>query len=260
MSENSKVFTVEIKGEEKELRLTKPNIVQQQEAQKIWNVVFIEEYKKKDAVTRDDIKKLMRSKGEWNDKKESEEQTLNKKIADNRYRLYEGGFGKKAGRDLAVETRKLFLELVTLNQQYNKYDGISCESIADDARFNALFASSLVYNDSGEKVFPSYQAYVDHESAPWINVAFREFISLMSGIDDSFGDDFEENKFLKEYGFANDEGHLIDEQGRLIDVDGHLVDEDGRRINEDGQVVDINGRPIDKDGNYLVDRKPFTDD
>jgi len=105
---------------------------------------------------------------------------------------------------------------------------------------------------------------------------------MLYNLDPNYVNNLEENKFLKEFKFVNDDLKLIDKDGNLVDIDGRLINEDGRFIayrTEDGkknkdqsQVYFVNrdGKEVvavtNADGEEewvridLKERKPFLDD
>ena len=105
---------------------------------------------------------------------------------------------------------------------------------------------------------------------------------MIYGLDPDYDQKLEENKFLKEFNFVNDDLRFINKDGDLVDMDGRLVNEDGRYIayrTEEGKdkkdpkevyFVNREGEEVvaitDDDGEEewvkvsLKERKPFLDD
>jgi hypothetical protein len=105
---------------------------------------------------------------------------------------------------------------------------------------------------------------------------------MLYGLDPDYDKNLEENKFLKEFKFVDDDLRFINKGGHLVDIDGKLVDEDGRFIayrteegmaNKDPEQVYF----INRDGEEVVaikndkgeeewvkislkERKPFLDE
>ena len=53
---------------------------------------------------------------------------------------------------------------------------------------------------------------------------------MLYGLDPDYDSKLVENEFLVDYGFADKELRLINEDGHLIDSEGRLIDEDGRFV------------------------------
>lgn len=59
-----------------------------------------------------------------------------------------------------------------------------------------------------------------------------------------------ENKFLKKYGFCNDEFDLIDSNGNRVNEKGQRVDEEGNLLDESGNLIKVAEKEI---GEFLED-------
>jgi len=97
----------------------------------------------------------------------------------------------------------------------------------------------------------------------------------MYGLDPNYEKNLEENKFLKEFKFVNDELRFINEDGHTVDSEGRLTNEEGRYIayeNDDDYKAKKNPYFVNRDGERVVEgkdgwvkesiaeRKPFLDD
>ena len=49
----------------------------------------------------------------------------------------------------------------------------------------------------------------------------------------------------------NEEGSLVNKEGKLVDEDFKLINDAGEWIDEDGKVVDVNGNKVDEDGDVI---------
>jgi hypothetical protein len=130
--------------------------------------------------------------------------------------------------------------------------------------------------------FPDQKSYDANADQPWVIEASAQLANMLYGLDPDYANNLEENKFLKEFNFVNDDLRLIDKDGHLVDIDGRLINEDGRYIayrteegkknkdpdqvyfvNRSGEevvlVTDANGEE-DWVTLNLKNRKPFLDD
>jgi hypothetical protein len=139
-------------------------------------------------------------------------------------------------------------------------DNHTAEGQADNARFNYLISSCLVYSSNKEKYFKTYEEYLSRASEPVAIKAAQVLANMLYGLDNDYEKKLPENKFLIKYKFVDDKLRLINKDGHLVDLEGRLVDSNGRYVNEKGEYVDKNGVPVDINGDYITDFKPFTDD
>ena len=122
------------------------------------------------------------------------------------------------------------------------------------------FAKRSLVNEEGQRVFKSFDHYQENEAQPYVVQAARERAQLLYGLDADYEKNLEENKFLQDYEFVDEELRWIDEEGRYVDIDGRLIDENGRFIDTEGNFVDRSGRPLTNEGEYKLDFQPFLDD
>jgi hypothetical protein len=158
-------------------------------------------------------------------------------------------------------------------------DNMTCEGQADNERFNFLFANCLVYNDTGEKVYPNgledYLNDADNEVAVKGATEFYYLISNSESLDNKLP----ENQFLKKYKFVDDNNNFIErgtgrrvsEEGKYIDENGYFIsyNDDGTtyRVNANGEPIvigeveslpflDDDGTPLDEEGNPVAEEEP----
>lgn len=281
---NKRVFTIEVldkdqdgnivldsngnpKFTKKEFAVKIPPYKVFDEANKIKSKVFNESLNNGDML-RDQLEDILRQRGLWNDQRQREYETLRREILDREYQLQKGGIKLSDAKRLALEMKEKRQRMVEMLSSRSDLDSQTCEGKADNARFNYLFAHSLVYNDDVET--PYYKNGIEDYMLDMDNpVAIRgatEFYYLISGTE-NLDDKLPENRFLKKFNFVDEHYRLVEkETGRLIDKDGRYVDEYGNYIeyNEDNTYyyVDVNGRRLDEEtGNFVVDEPaPFLDD
>lgn len=214
---------------------------------------------------RDQLDEELRKRSLWNDDRELRYQQLKAKVIDGDFQLSKGGIKLSEAKSLALEMAAARKEMVDLLSSRTELDSNTCEGKADTVRFNYLYSSCLVYEDSGESYFPNgIVDYLVKQDDEVVIKGATEFYYLLSNVDDPDSSTPEE-AFLQEYGFVNDSGQLIDEQGRLVDDQGRHLDEEGNYIkwisDTEFEFVDSKGRPVDKiTGNYDVGFSPFLDD
>ena len=146
-------------------------------------------------------------------------------------RLERGGIKLSDARDLAIEISEQRSQLVEMLVDRSDIDNLTCEGQADNERFNFLFANCLVYNDTGEKVYPNgLEDYNSQTNTDYAEKGATEFYYLMSD-SESLDDQLPENKFLKKFNFIDEDKRFVERStGRLITEDGKYIDDEGYYI------------------------------
>lgn len=256
---NSKTFTVTVEGKNVEFVVRAPSLQDQREGQKVYNQAFTDAIKSK-SVVRAKLDDLLQEQGLWNDDKQAKFTSLQKELLEGEKRLAKGGFGIKEAKSLALKMRQVRDEIRDLISVRTSLDNHSAEGQADNARFNYLVASCVVYIDTNEPYFKDLEEYLNSADNPVAMMGAQTLATMVYGLDNNFEKTLPENKFLHKYKFVDEKLRLIDKQGRLIDAEGRLINDNGRYIDEHGSYVDKFGNKVDKDGEYLIDAEPFFDD
>lgn len=252
-------FTIQKDDKDINLIVRSPSLEDQREAQKAYNQAFTDAIKSK-AVVRAKLDDLLEEQGLWNKEKQAKFTELQQQILDGEKRLAKGGFSLKEAKNLALEMKKTREEIRDLISVRTSLDNHSAEGQADNARFNYLVSSCVVYKDTNDRYFKSLEDYLNRSDDPAALLGAQKLANMIYGLDNNFEKNLPENKFLQRYKFVDDKLRLIDKQGRLVDAEGRLVDENGRFINEKGEFVDKFGNRVDAEGEYLVESQPFLDD
>jgi hypothetical protein len=255
----TKIFNATIEGAEKEFLVRSPSLNDQREAQKVYNQAFTDAVKSK-SVVRAKLDDLLQDQGLWNDEKQAKFTTLQRELLDGEKRLAKGGFSLNEAKDLAVKMRRLREDIRDLISVRTSLDNHSAEGQADNARFNYLVSSCLVYNDTKQSYFLNMEDYLNRAGEPVAVLAAQNLANMLYGLDNDYESTLPENKFLKKYKFVDEKLRLIDKKGRFIDSEGRLIDESGRFIDEQGNFIDKFGNRVDEQGDYVVETKPFLDD
>ena len=133
--------------------LLRPTVKQQQVANKLRSQTFNEALSNGDLL-RDQLDAALRKKGEWNNDREREYQELRDEIVEYEHTLKKGGIKLSRAKELALEMADKRERMVDMLSSRTELDNNTCEGQADAARFNALFAECLVYEETREKYFP----------------------------------------------------------------------------------------------------------
>lgn len=254
-------FKANHEGEEKEIKVYKPSIANQKEAQKLRSATFSEAIRSK-AILRSQLNSILRDRGLWDDEKEAKHEALTRQILDGEKQLETGGFKLSEARKLALQIKKWRGEMREMTVERSMMDNETAEGQSDNMAFNYLVSvcTYLVYNNIETLVYNSVDDYLS-SSDNIASQAAQHLTQLMYGINiNNINNTLIENKFLLDYGFVDKELRLINKDGHFIDDEGRLIDEKGRYVDKDGNFVNIYGDRIDVFGNFVVEKKPFLDD
>ncbi len=234
------------------------------------------------ALLRQKLSDFMKEQGIWNDAKEKQYDDMVAEIGRMEDRLKGGGIKLSEAKEIALELKQKRVDFRNLISERNALDTNSAEGQADNARFVSL-VSTCIYDASGNThKFADIQAYEAQSDQPWAVEAAGALANMLYNIDPNYDKNLEENKFLQEFNFVDEELRMINDEGHLTDADGRLINEDGRFIayrtekgkeeknpddvyfvNRDGEEV---VKVVKDDGEEewvkisLKERQPFLDD
>ena len=231
------------------------------------------------AILKKKLGEYMRSQGLWDDNKDSEEKKLLAEVGNQESKLKKGGIPLEEAKEIALDLKKTRAKFRNLIAERTLLDSNTVEGQSDNARFNSLVTLCVLNEDKVTPMFEDLAAYDKKGDQPWAVKAAGELASLIYELDPNYDNTLEENKFLKNYNFANKENELINVDGHAIFLDQetgkeHLIETEGMRFvayrteegyqeqdNEDRYYVNKDGVEIDEDGEPIVDDfLPFLDD
>ena len=227
------------------------------------------------ALLRQKLTAYMREQNLWDDAKQKQYDDLLEQIGKMEESLQKGGIRLTTARQIALDLREKREKFRGLIAERNSLDAASAEGQADNARFEELVRLCTLNPDNGQRYFASEADYNASANQPWVVVAAEKLGNAMYGLDPNYEKNLEENKFLKEFKFVNDELRFINEDGHTVDSEGRLTNEDGRYIayeNDDDYKAKKNPYFVNKDGERVVEgkdgwvkesmaeRQPFLDD
>ena len=164
---------------------------------------------------------------------------------------------------ISKEKRVEFRNLVA---EKSSMDSATAEGQADNERFSHLIYRCIL-DESGKRVFKDKKSYEEEGNQPFVLQAASALAEKLYGLDPNYDQNLTENKFLRDYKFADDKNRLINAEGHLIDVDDdgveRLINEEGRFVayKDDGEqyFVDRDGTEVSQEGEYSG-FTPFLDD
>jgi hypothetical protein len=255
----SDTFKLNIDGKEKEILVRSPALQDQRESQKVYNQAFSDAVKS-GSIVRAKLDDLLKDQGLWDDNKQAKFTSIQKEILDGEKTLSKGGISLKQARSIAVRMKGLREQMRDLIAVRTNLDTHTAEGQADNARFNYLVSTCLVYNDTKKPYFSNYEDYLNRSGDVVAIIGAQKLANMLYGLDSDFEKKLPENKFLAKYKFINDNLQYINKDGKLTDEEGRFIDENGRFINDAGEFVDKDGNLVDASGEYVSNFSPFLDE
>jgi hypothetical protein len=243
---------------EVELKVKRPTVPQQKEAEKIYRKAFKAALDNGDylRVTLDD---RLRKAGLWNDDKQAEYNLLVAQVIDTERKLAQSHMKLSEARKLVDENLERRGKLQDLIAGRIHLDSVTAEAQGENEKFNYLVSACTVYSNNDKPYFKSYEDYLANATGEAAVLAATELAKMLHNYDENADKNLPEYKFLKKWGFVDEKLRYI-KDGKLVDKDGRPVDEEGNYINEKGERVDRDGNPLDSDGNWKVEEEVFYDD
>tara|TARA_B100001939_G_scaffold311795_1_gene294577 strand:- start:186 stop:1034 length:849 start_codon:yes stop_codon:yes gene_type:complete len=209
-----------------------------------------------DIITKKELATLMEKRGIWDKSKSDKEDDISSKITTLEKDLYRGRNGKKPkvseGKELALEMKKLRIELRNLISERLSLEENTAEALSDNARFDYFVAHCTFYKDSDKRVYNSVEDYNSKSSDTIAFTAASMLGNILYNLDSDFEKNLPENKWLSTFNLSDDKGNLVNSDGQQVDSEGRTINELGHFIDDKGNRVDANGVPLDEDGNYLL--------
>lgn len=256
---NTREFTVAIDGKDVEFVVKSPTLQNQRDAQKAYNQAFTDAVRSK-CIVRAKLDDLLKEQGLWNETKQALFNSLQKELADGEKRLAKGGFSLSEAKKLALRMRVVRDDIKELISVRTSLDNHSAEGQADNARFNFLVSTCVVYKENDQPYFSSMEDYLNRADDQVAILGAQNLANMLYGLDNDFEKNLPENKFLSKFKFVDDKLRLVNKDGHLVNEDGKLIDEFGRFVDAEGNYVDKDGNRVDATGEYIIETQPFLDD
>jgi len=267
-------------GNKVKVFVKKPDTKDYQDSQVVYNQEFRKAIES-GAMLKQKLLDYLEKEGIWDKDKQAKNDKFVKDIRDREDTLKAGGIKLSEAKKIALELRGLRAQFQMFLAEKNQQDGNSVEGQAENARFSEL-VRLCIYNEKEQRYFVDTADYEKNMTQPFVLEASSELANMLYGLDPNYEKNLEENKFLKEFEFVNEDLRLVNDDGHLVDVGGKLINEDGRYVayrtkeaeksqdkdqqyfvNVDGkEVVCIKGEDGEEDWvrKDLAERKPFLDD
>lgn len=234
---------VKIGADTKTVEIHKPSAKIETEANMIASKVFARLVREKNEdgspayMLRAQLNDNLAKMGIYTDEDIERLTSLSEKIRANEEKLAKGGIKKSEGRNISIELRRLRYSLIMLLSKQVEYDKNTVEHYSENAKMNYLITKCITF-EGGSPIFNSVEDYESDELLRGaLDEVIREFAGIVSDYDPDAEKKLPENKFLKTYGFCDDNYRLINKNGQFVDVDGNIITEDQEEIVEDKSVL-----------------------
>ena len=248
--------------------LKRPSIKDMRDSQIVYNKSF-KDALDGGAILKKKLNAYISEQDIWDDEKEKRYNQVVEEMQSHEGSLRQGGIPLAEARGVALKLRVLRNEFRNLIAERSEMDSNTAESIADNSRFNFL-VTRCITDEGNKKVFSNEEDYDGKADEPWAFEAAAELANILYELDPDFNKNLEENKFLFNYKFCNNDLQLVNKEKHLIDGDDEgverLISKEGRYVayrgDDDSEVYFVNkkGEEVDEEGNALVDFAPFLDE
>ena len=209
------------------------------------------------ALLRQKLTEYMREQNLWDDNKQKQYDDLIEQISEMEESLQKGGIRLSLAKEIALDLRKKRDKFRILIAERNALDAASAEGQADNARFEELVRLCTMKPETNARWFSDQKDYDASANQPWVVTAAEKLGNAMYGLDPNYEKNLEENKFLQEFKYVDNELRFINEDGHTVDSEGRLTNEDGRYIayeNDEDYKARKNSYFVNKDGEKVVEK------
>lgn len=192
----------------KSYKVIEPTINIESAAKKIYMTEYNKALKN-DSVPRDRLDDKLKELGLLSQEDYDKMDKLRDEIDELIRPLKTGGIKLKEMKERAEKAQLLRLHLYSLINYRTKYDDLTAESVAEDAKFNFLVYSCL-FDAEGKKVFNTYQDWENCTDSELLEKAASSMVEILYPDRGNFFSTLPENEFLVKYGFYNKDLTPID--------------------------------------------------
>lgn len=260
MTNKTKITFTTTDADDKEISLDvrKPTSSVVMGAKKLYHKTLMEALKA-GLLPRVKVQKIIKEQI-WDEDLQKELEEIDKKIASSLKDIASGGIKKSDARKLAIQVRKDRNTRTQMLSAGNELDNSSCEAQAENREFDYMVAHCTLDAENGEPYFKGLDDYdLRKDEKASVDAAIK-FAFLYHQVDPDYMKQYPENKFLKEYGFCDDEYRLVDQNGHLCDEDFKPINDRGYYVNDREEIVDRDGNRINEDGTPFVEFVEFLND
>lgn len=252
MKNKSESFTVKVGDKEVCLHVRRPTAEESEQARMTYNSTFRKALEA-GALLKAKLDSFMRSQNLWDDEKQKKVTEILAVIYSGEKKLAEGNIKLSDAKKIALGVKKARDDWRDLISERLELEAKTADGQAQNQEFNHLVSLCTVYNDEGNRYYPSLSVYLNDDSEVGTKAAIA--LSRLLYNSEETDKDLPENQFLLKYKLVDEKFRLINKEGKLVDENNRLINEDGQWINESNQLVNENGEVIQD-----VVFQPFLDD
>lgn len=253
MSERKEITIKESSGKEVKLFVKKPNYDEVDEADKVYATKvasLVRQNGNKKLLLRSEIDKYLRETGVWTTEDEKKVAEVNKQIEDLLTKLRKGGLKLSEGRKLCLDIFDKRNEIVRIMSKRRIFDDTTIEAMAESDRVDYLVYVCTVYED-GSNYWDSFEDMKNDKISQAYQKGYVAVMDIVFGINAEFEKKLPENRWLKKYGFIDEDLNFLDRKtGKRVDKNGNPIEELEQSVNN--QLDNIQGE--------IKEEQPFIDD
>jgi len=200
---------------------------------------------------RDELEQFLKDNGVWTEEDEKKIQSISKEIEQLFNKLKKGGDKAWNGRQLCINIMDKRKEMLKVASKKQQLDSVTIESIAENDRLDYYVYSCTVYSDDGKNFWESFEDMKNDRSS---DVYLKSYINVMKylyGVDPEYEKNLPENKWLRKYGFINENLEYTDRKtGEKVDKSGNSIKQLEKEIQEERELLE----------GEIKEEQPFVDD
>ncbi len=241
-------------GKNVKLVVRKPEYEDIEHADKVYAIKIsslIKENAGRKLLSRQELNKYLKEAGIWTEAEEKEVEKLQTEVADTLTAMRKGGKGLTDGRSMAIKVMDRRQEIMRIMAKKQSFDDVTLESFAETEKIDYLVYCSTLYADSGSNYWDSFEDMKNDKLSDVYRKASVLSMKVIYDIDNEFDKNLPENKWLKKYGFIDEELNYTDRKT------GEKVDREGKPIKELEEKIQKIRDNIQGD---IVEEAPFIDE
>lgn len=243
-------------GEDITVYVKSPNNKQLTEV-KMHHAILFANALKQGVASRATLNECLKAQGLWSDEKQERVNEIRKILSESEAQLSRGAktpdgkvLTKEDAKQIATRMRELRSEYYAITSILTEHDANTAESISENGQFELLCCKCIV-DEEGKPVCKNLDEYSEKKDEPYIVKAATELAKITNEYDKDWYKKLPEIKFLIKYKYMDEDGRLINSDGKYIDEKGRLVNKDYKLVNEQGQLINEYGDLVDDTGSVV---------
>lgn len=173
---------------------------------------------------RQNLDQYLRDAGVWSEEDDNKLTELNKDVDRLLDQIRKGGQKLSEGRKLCIEVMDKRKEMIKVSEKRRAFENITVEFLAEQEKMDYIIYLATVYADSGKNYWESLDALKEDKRTHAYEQAYLSVLDKFFGVDGEFEKRLPENKWLKKYGFVDEDLNYVDRKtGTKVDRDGNPI-------------------------------------